>query len=189
MEEDASQTADDQVRRLMAQGAYRPALEALVRGYQHVIVRHCTAMLGDAAHGEEVAQEVFLGAYTAMPRFRGEASVRTWLFAIARKQCLKARRDRQRRRRVEEDRQYDIASGAHRAPPDPAEDDPEVLRQRVRQGLARLGPAERTVLLLRYETGLTLGEVAHILGRSEAGVRRQLARALAQLRAVLDEGP
>jgi hypothetical protein len=76
---DVSQTGDDQVQRLLAQGAYRAALEALVRGYQHLIVRHCTAMLGDAAHGEEVAQEVFLGAYAAMPRFRREASVRTWL--------------------------------------------------------------------------------------------------------------
>jgi RNA polymerase sigma factor (sigma-70 family) len=82
-----------------------------------------------------------------------------------------------------------MARGAHRTPPDPAAEDPEVLRQRVRRGLDRLGAAERTVLLLRYETGLTLVEVAHIVGRSEAGVRRQLARALQQLRAVLEEGP
>ena len=100
---DAYQACDDHVQRLIAQGEYRSALEALVRGYQHLIVRHCTAMLGDAAHGEEVAQEVFLGAYTAMPRFRQEASIRTWLLAIARKQCLKALRDRRRRRRLEED--------------------------------------------------------------------------------------
>ena len=79
-------------------------------------------------------------------------------------------------------------SGAHRAPPDPSEEDPEVLRQRVRRGLDRLAPAARTVLLLRYETGLTLAEVAHIVGRSEATVRRQLARALQQLRTVLEEG-
>ena len=52
-------------------------------------------MLGDAAHGEEVAQEVFLGAYAAMLRFRQEASLRTWLLAIARKQCLRARKPRQ----------------------------------------------------------------------------------------------
>jgi RNA polymerase sigma-70 factor, ECF subfamily len=185
---DVSQTGDDQVQRLLAQGDYRAALEALVRGYQHLIVRHCTAMLGDAAHGEEVAQEVFLGAYAAMPRFRREASVRTWLLAIARKQCLKALRDRRRRRRMEEEEQQAIARGAHRAPVDPPEEDPEVLRQRVRRGLDRLGLAERTVLLLRYETGLTLVEVAHIVGRSEAGVRRQLARALAQLRTALEEG-
>jgi RNA polymerase sigma-70 factor, ECF subfamily len=189
MEGDASQAADDQVQRLIARGEYRSALEALVRGYQRVIVRYCVTMLGDTGHGEEVAQEVFLGAYAALPRFRREASLRTWLLAIARKQCLKALRDRRRRRQLEEDRRQEIAHGVHRAPPDPSAEDPEALRQRVRQGLERLRPAERTVLLLRYETGLTLVEVAHLLGRSEAGVRRQLARALEQLRAVLEEGP
>jgi RNA polymerase sigma-70 factor (ECF subfamily) len=183
---DVPQASDDQVLCLMAQGDYRAALEALARSYQHLIVRHCTAMLGDAAQGEEVAQEVFLGAYAALPRFRREASVRTWLLAIARKQCLKALRDRRRRRRLEEDQRTEIARRAHRAPPDQSDEDPEVLRQRVRRGLGRLGPAERTVLLLRYDTGLTLVEVAHVLGRSEAGVRRQLARALQQLRKVLE---
>jgi RNA polymerase sigma-70 factor (ECF subfamily) len=183
---DAYHACDDEVQRLIAQGEYRAALEGLLRGNQHLIVRHCTAMLGDAAQGEEVAQEVFLGAYAALPRFRRDASVRTWLLAIARKQCLKALRDARRRRRWEEELRHEIACGAHRAPPDPSEEEPEVRRQRVRQSLNRLGATARTVLLLRYETGLTLVEVAHILGRSEATVRRQLARALAQLRAVLD---
>lgn len=189
MDWDAYQACDDQVQHLIARGEYRSAMEALVRGYQHLIVRHCTAMLGDAAQGEEVAQEVFLGAYTAMPRFRQEASIRTWLLAIARKQCLRALRDRLRRRHIEEDKRNEIASGAHRAPPDPPGEEPEVLLQRVRQGLDRLGSEERAVLLLRYDTGLSLVEMAHILGRSEASVRRQLARALQHLREVIDEGP
>ena len=188
MEADISQPSDDQVHRLITQGAYRPALERLIHSYQHLIVRYCVTMLGDTGHGEEIAQEVFLGAYAAMPRFRQEASVRTWLLAIARKQCLKALRDRQRRRRLEEEQRHEIARGAHRAPPDPTEEDPEVLRQRVRWGLDRLGAAERTVLLLRYETGLTLAEVAHIVGRSEATVRRQLTQALQRLRTALEEG-
>jgi RNA polymerase sigma-70 factor, ECF subfamily len=185
---DASEATDAEVERLVARGDYRAALEVLVRAYQHLVVRHCVAMLGDTGHGEEVAQEVFLGAYAALPRFRREASVRTWLLAIARKQCLKALRDR-RRRHLEAERRQEIARGAHRVPPDPAEEDPETLRRRVRQGLNWLDPAERTVLLLRYETGLTLVEVAHIAGRSEAGVRRQLARALALLRTALEAAP
>jgi RNA polymerase sigma-70 factor (ECF subfamily) len=185
----AYHACDDYVQRLIAQGEYRSALETLVQGYQHLIVRHCTAMLGDAAHGEEVAQEVFLGAYTAMPRFRQEASIRTWLVAIARKQCLKALRDRRRRQRIEADRRNEIARSAHREPPDPPGEDPEAMRQRVRRGLDLLRPEARAVLLLRYDTGLSLVEIAHILGRSEASVRRQLARALEQLREVLDAGP
>jgi DNA-directed RNA polymerase specialized sigma24 family protein len=66
----AYQACDDQVQRLTA-------LKALVQGYQHLIVRYCTAMLGDAAHGEEVAQEVFLGTYTAMRLFGQEVSICT----------------------------------------------------------------------------------------------------------------
>jgi RNA polymerase sigma factor (sigma-70 family) len=139
MEQETSQAGDADVQRLIAQGLYRQALEALVRRYQHLIVRHCVTMLGEAGYGEEVAQEVFLAAYRAMPHFRREAPLRTWLWAIARKQCLKALRDARRRRRVEEEQRRAIVSGAHRAPPDPAAEDPEVLQQRVRQGLDRLG--------------------------------------------------
>jgi RNA polymerase sigma-70 factor (ECF subfamily) len=185
---DVSQPGDDQVHRLLAQGDSRAALEALVRGYQHLIVRHCTAVLGDAGHGEEVAQEVFLGAYAALARFRREASLRTWLLAIARKQCLKALRDRRRRQRLAEERRREIASGAHRTPTDPSEEDPEARRQRVQQALDRLEPSARTVLVLRYETGLSLVEMAHVVGRSPATVRRQLTQALQQLRTVLAEG-
>jgi RNA polymerase sigma-70 factor (ECF subfamily) len=94
MDESVSTASDALVQRLLAEGAYRQALEALVRAYQHLMVRYCTTMLGDVTQGEEVAQEVFLSAYTAMPRFRQEATIRTWLFAIGRKHCLKVLRDR-----------------------------------------------------------------------------------------------
>jgi RNA polymerase sigma factor (sigma-70 family) len=124
----AFQAGDDEVQRLMAQGAYRQALEALVRSYQHLIVRHCTAMLGDAAHGEEMAQEVFLGAYAAMPRFRREASVRTWLLAIARKHCLKALRDGWKR-------SSDTRSQA--APIAPRRTRPRKIRKRCGSGCGR----------------------------------------------------
>jgi DNA-directed RNA polymerase specialized sigma24 family protein len=66
---DTSQTGDNEVERLIARGEYRSALEALVRAYQDLIVRHCTAMLGDAGQGEEVAH--ILG--------RSEAGVRRQL--------------------------------------------------------------------------------------------------------------
>ena len=51
-------------------------------------------------HGQAVIQEVFLGAYKAMPGFRQQGSIRTWLFAIARKQRLKALRKSYRWRQL-----------------------------------------------------------------------------------------
>jgi RNA polymerase sigma-70 factor (ECF subfamily) len=175
----AYDAGDAVVQRLMAQGEYRQALDALVRSYQHLLVRHCTAMLGNTADGDDAAQKTLLGAHTAMPHFRQEAPIRAWLFAIARNQCLKALRDRKRR----QDRERDYR------PPDPPGEYLEELLLRVWQSLDRLDSAERTVLLLRYETGLTLEEMAHIVGYSEAKVRRRLARGLQHLREVIDEGP
>ena len=156
-------------------GNYRPALEGLVRRYQYQIVRYCVAMLGEVGAGEDVTQEVFLGAYHAMPQFHRAAALRTWLWAIARKQCLKALRDSSAAGYGGE---HQAIVAVPIAPPRP--------RRRGSRGAAAAGPprpgaagpAERTVLLLRYDTGLTLEEIAHIVGRSEASVRRQLARAL-----------
>jgi RNA polymerase sigma-70 factor (ECF subfamily) len=178
-------TYDETIRRNFAAGDFREALDTLVRGYQHVVVGFCTNMLGDTTLGEEVAQEVFLSAYRAMPAFRGQASVRTWLFAIARKQCLKALRDRGRRRRLEHDQQQTIASTVHRQPPFPEDEDPEVRLRLVKQGLSQLDKTERALLLMHYDTGLPVADIAHILGIAPVSVRRRLARALQRLREVI----
>jgi RNA polymerase sigma-70 factor (ECF subfamily) len=176
---------DDIVQGDIAAGNFRGALETLVRGYQHVMVGFCTNMLGDADQAEEMAQEVFLAAYTAMPRYRQEASVRTWLFAIARKQCLKALRNRRRRHRLERDRQSIIADTAHRDPSPLPGEDVEVRVQLVKQSLNQLSKAERALLMMRYDAALPVADMAHILGMSLASVRRRLVRALQHLREVM----
>jgi RNA polymerase sigma-70 factor (ECF subfamily) len=176
---------DETIHRNLAAGDFRDALEALVRGYQHVIVGFCTNMLGDPTQGEEVAQEVFLSAYRAMPGFRRQASIRTWLFAIARKQCLKMIRDRGRRSRLEHDQQQTIATTVHRHPPPAEGEDPEVRLRLVKQGLTQLDKAQRALLMMHYDTGLAVADIAHILGISPVSVRRRLARALQRLREVI----
>lgn len=176
---------DEMVRRAFAAGEFREALDTLVRGYQHVVVGFCTNMLGDQTQGEEVAQEVFLSAYRAIPNFRGQASVRTWLFAIARKQCLKMLRDRGRRSRLEHDQQQTIASTVHRHPAPPEGEDPEVRLQLVKHGLTQLDKAQRALLMMHYDTGLSVAEIADILSISPVSVRRRLARALQRLREVV----
>jgi RNA polymerase sigma-70 factor (ECF subfamily) len=178
---------DETIRRNLATDDFREALEALVRGYQHVIVGFCTNLLGDATLGEEVAQDVFLAAYRAMPSFRGQASVRTWLFAIARKQCFKSLRNRHRRSRLEHAQQDTIAAMAHRDPPPLPGEDPEVRVRRVHQSLPQLDKTERALLMMRYDAGLPIADMAHILGISESSVRRRLADALQRLREVMHD--
>jgi RNA polymerase sigma-70 factor (ECF subfamily) len=102
---DRFRSHDAAVQGYLADGDYRRALETLVQAYQHAIVGFCHNMLSDITHAEEVAQDIILEAYKAMPRFRQQSSVRTWLFAIARKKCLQVRRNRDRRRRIVQEKQ------------------------------------------------------------------------------------
>lgn len=70
---------------------FRMALEALVRGYQDTMAAFCRNMLrGHADNAEDIAQEVFFSAWRTLPNFRHQASIRTWIFAIARNKCRDA---------------------------------------------------------------------------------------------------
>jgi RNA polymerase sigma-70 factor (ECF subfamily) len=173
----------------IADGNYRDALEAMVLGYQNAMVGFCTNMLGDQIQAEETAQEIFCVAFQAMPRYRQTASVRTWLFSIARKQCFKFMRTQRQRGRIERERQTLIAEGSHRDPSLSPEDDPEAEVREVRQALQQLDKAERSLLLMRYDSGLQITDLAHILGISVSTVRRRLARALDHLREVVNDDP
>jgi RNA polymerase sigma-70 factor (ECF subfamily) len=165
---------------------YHQECEALVRKYRDTVVSFCSHMLGDAALGEDVAQNVFLAVCQGMAHFRQDSTIQTWLFAIARKQCFKALRDGGRQTFLDWLRRRDIREGAHsELPPLPGQE-PEVRLQRVRQGLLMLEKDMRALLLLRYNIGLTLDEMATSCECSEATVRRRLARALKQLRAVIE---
>ena len=68
------------------------AFGLLVDRYQHVVVRAVRAVLGPSGEADDVAQEVFLRAFRRLEGFRGEASVKTWLLAIAWRQALSHRR-------------------------------------------------------------------------------------------------
>lgn len=61
----------------------KTAFDVLVRKYQHKIVKLCTRYVHDHAEAQDVAQEAFIKAYRALPRFRGDAAFYTWIYRIA----------------------------------------------------------------------------------------------------------
>ena len=70
----------------------RAAFDALVQRYQHVVFRTTLSVTRNRADAEDAAQETFLKAFSRLQSFRGEASVKTWLVAIAWHEGLTRRR-------------------------------------------------------------------------------------------------
>ena len=80
---------EQEILRCLDDARYREALERIVSRYRDTVLRVCYAVTGNAALAEEAAQEAFLRVWKALPGFRREASVSTWICAIARNTALR----------------------------------------------------------------------------------------------------
>ncbi len=158
-------------------GDHRGAIAACARVIGPSLTRLCFTLLAAQSEADEAVQETLLAAYDNAATFRGEGTVRAWLYGIARRICARRLevRTRQARRRtlmVEE-------SEAQK---------PDALYEAARRGaevraaLMELRPTEREAVLLRYEGELSCREVGQACGIDEAAARKRIGRALARLR-------
>ncbi len=156
---------------------------SLVAEHRERIAGLVYRLLGWSEDVEDVVQEVFVAALGALPRFRGECRMETWLFRIAVNQC----RRHQRRRlwwwqwwRREAERETHERTGR----PRDALLDAETFDQ-VRRAVRLLPARYREVVVLRYFESLPSAEIGAILGQSPNAVEVRLSRARQHLRASL----
>ena len=162
----------------------RGAFRVLVERYEDEIGATVAAMLGPSAEVDDVAQEVFIRFYQTLDRFRGEASVKTYLKRIAINRAL----DVLRRRKRNLARFFSRDDAA--PPPEPVVDAAGAIDARERQRLVQraiqtLPPKHRAVVLLRMIDGYSTEETAELLGVPYGTVLSRLSRALATLKTTL----
>jgi RNA polymerase sigma-70 factor (ECF subfamily) len=160
------------------------AFEELVRAHQHRVYGVALRMLGSAAEAEEAAQEAFLRAHGALPQFRGDARLATWLYAIVSRLCLTRLASSERRavRQGEEG----LLRLRHPGPgPESAAEQGE-LDAALHRAIAELPDDRRMVVVLRDLQGLSYEEVAQALGLELGTVRSRLHRARMDLKGKLE---
>jgi RNA polymerase sigma-70 factor, ECF subfamily len=158
------------------------ALRAFVARYQGLVFAFLSRTLGAGPHVEDLAQEVFLRACRALPRFDGGGSARpsTWLLTIASRVAIDARR---KRRVPLLPLEPDVALAAP--------DTPETERRRaeigraVARAAAALPDDQRDVFVLAEFHDLDMSEIGSILSIPEATAKTRLFRARERLRALL----
>jgi len=162
------------------------AYGVLVLRYQDLAYRTARLVAGAAADAEDAAQEGFVKAYYALPRFRPGAAFRPWLLAIVANEARNRRRTARRQGdlavRVAEDRPSGDAA--------PSPEAAALAGERRRVLLAavnRLPEADRQVIACRYFLELSEAEVAAALGCRRGTVKSRTSRALAHLREQLGD--
>jgi len=178
-----SRPHDEQRLLELARRGDAAAYEDLVRAHQHIAFRTACLITGSAADAQEAAQDGFVKAWSALPRFRAGAPFRPWLLAIVANEARQCRRAAGRRegwtaRAIAEHGQTDaaVAPSAEVAVLD------HERRDALLAALAELDERDREVLALRYLLDLPEREIAAVLDCRPGTVKSRLSRALARLR-------
>jgi RNA polymerase sigma-70 factor, ECF subfamily len=168
---------DEDVQQLLQRQQYTEALEQLLNRYEMRVFRMALTFLKDPARAEEVAQEIFLKLWQALPAYNGRASPGTWLYTIARNTCLSASRSDSFRKTLP----LDATTGPVIARPAVISD------MELAQSIEQLPEIQRVVITLFYLQEKRVDEVARMLGIPEGTVKSHLRRARLALREMMKE--
>lgn len=163
----------------------RPAFAEIFHRYGSGLYRYALRMLdGDSGDAEDAVQESFTNAWLHIGDFRGESSLKTWLYQVTANNVLSSRR---RRRPVATDDWMLEPESTHAAPTTESAFASQELWAALDEALAELPWRQRASWLLREMEGLSYNEIATILGTSPTVVRGQLHRARASLAIRLEQ--
>jgi RNA polymerase sigma-70 factor, ECF subfamily len=163
------------------------AFEQLAGAHADRLFAVLLRLLGDRGEAGEVAQEVMLRAWRAIPRFEGRSDFFTWLYRIAVNEANRALEKRSRRPAG-----VPIDAEASQLPAS-ARDEParqaetRELRRALDEALASLPAPQRTAIVLRDVEGLSTREAAEIAGVSEAAFKSRLHQARLRVRAAIGD--
>ena len=158
------------------------ALDELVERHHAVVYRVVARILSEPDLAADASQETFLKAFRALSGFRGEASFRSWLLAIA----LNEARGTLRRRGRQREQPLELAEPLAHPGGDPC--GRAVLleeAERARRSLALLPEKQRLAVQLRTQEGLSFREVGEIIGSSEGAARVNYHHGIRKLREML----
>jgi RNA polymerase sigma-70 factor (ECF subfamily) len=146
---------------------HAPRIDALVR-----------RLVGDPDQAADVAQEVWIQIFRALPGYRGDSQFSTWAHRIAVNRTLNALRSLRRVSRFEVDIEEDSSTVEH-------DGDRSMLAQTIDEAVQKLSPGARHVFVLHDVEGYTHEEIATELGITSGGSKSQLFKARAKLRRLL----
>jgi RNA polymerase sigma factor (sigma-70 family) len=157
----------------------------LVQRYTEMAFRTAYLVTGSAAEAEDAAQDAFVKAYRALPRFRTGGSFRAWLLQIVGNEARNRRRSAGRRAAL----QLRVAHGLRVVgePPSPeAAAEAAEERRALLGALNRMAEDDRQVISCRYLLQLSVEETAAALDLPEGTVKSRLSRALGRLRELME---
>lgn len=163
-------------------GSLEEAFSDMVERYSDLAYNVAYRMLNNAEDAQDAVQEAFISAYRSFASFKGQSKLSTWLYRIVVNACLmKVRKDKVRAKYLSMTGYEDVVIPDWSNDPAKAAVNGE-LREVLEQGLSRLSPELRAVVVLRDAQGFSAEEAAEILNLGVPALKSRLHRGRLLLR-------
>lgn len=172
-----SNHTDEQLIALF-KGGRQEAFNELVRRYQDRVYWMIRRMIGDSDDAYDLAQDVFVKAYTKLDGFRGDAQFFTWLYRIASNVSINYVRKKKLRTFFALD---DILQIEDPSPTPSAVVEASDLHDTIDRAISRLPEKQRAVFIMRYYEELPYEEIARITQRSIGGLKANYFHAVRKM--------
>ncbi|MFT5467261.1 MAG: RNA polymerase sigma-70 factor (ECF subfamily) [Verrucomicrobiales bacterium] len=179
---------------LRSQNGDTVAFDELVIRYRGKVYAMIVNMIHNDADAWDLAQDAFVKAWKALPRFEARSNFYTWLYRISHNvtyDWLRKKKVRGDGAEFNDQIQASIEPGAHTAPrpilqPDENAEKSE-LRLKIEKAIAKLSPDHRTVIVLKEVDGMKYQEIADTVGVSIGTVMSRLFYARKKLQGLLKD--
>lgn len=157
----------DTVNKTLGHDAFQNMYEL----YFQLVHRVCYRYTKNREEADDLAQEIFIKVHGSFAGFEGNSQPSTWLYRVATNHCLDHLRWKKRQTELLAGYGDDLAFSRT---PETAPDSP--AKRLFRRLLETMDPANRQVVFLRFEVGLTHEEIAEICGVSRVAITKRLAK-------------
>jgi RNA polymerase sigma-70 factor (ECF subfamily) len=153
--------------------------------YAGKIYAKCISILKDEALAQDATQEIFTKIFLNLSRFEEKARFSTWVYSITYNYCI----DFLRRKK----KQKDLFSDDMENAPDLADDEIsdkillEIEIKQLKAVLDNIPTSDRLVLLMKYQDGMSIKEIATMLEKTESAIKMKIKRAKAKAQKVRGE--
>lgn len=155
--------------------------EAITRQYSAMLFRHIYRMVGNHEDAQDILQEVLLQIYRKLHTYRGDASLKTWIFRIASNRTIDFLRQAKRRKTEE------LPETLQSSDSPLAFAQRSIRRDQLWEALAQLPTDQRQLVVFKEINGLTFREIAGILDIPENTAKTRMYASLRKLRTYLEE--
>lgn len=152
--------------------------------YANKIYGKCLSILKDVASAEDAAQEVFMKIFLRLASFNRKSKFSTWVYSITYNYCIDVLRKQKRR--------FTVSTDDERMPEVADENeisDAEFLEmdlKRLGKALNEIPESDKAVLLMKYQEGIPIKELAVITNKSESAVKMKLKRAKSKVHKIYE---